>query len=212
MKAIVIGATGLVGSCIVKELLLRPVREILVFTRRPLPFTSPAIVNRVVDFNKINEWAHEIQGDVLFSALGTTLKAAGSKDAQYKVDHDFQYEIARAAQKNLVSKYVLISSVNADSKSKFFYLRMKGELDEKILNLNIGSVSILRPGPLKGHREKQRLNEIISTKILDVLPVPASMRPVDATQVASIAVKCAMEDHIGKRILEPETILKQKAP
>lgn len=208
MKAIIIGATGLVGSCIVQELLLHPVREILVFTRRPLSFTSPNIVNRVVDFTRIGEWAHEIQGDVLFSALGTTLKAAGSKEAQYKVDHDYQYEIALAAEKNMVSKYVLISSVNADAGSSFFYLRMKGELDEKIMNLKIGSINILRPGPLKGHREKQRLNEVISTKILDFLPVPDSMRPVNASQVAKVAVKCALEDHIGKRILGPHLILR----
>lgn len=205
MKAIVIGGTGLVGRHIINELILHPgIREILVFTRRPLDLANIKVVNVIVDFDKIKEWEHEIQGDILFSALGTTLKDAGSKEAQYKVDHDYQYAVARAADKNKVKTYVLISSVNANPASKFFYLKMKGELEGKVMGLKFSSINIVRPGPLKGKRERPRWNEVLSTSILEKIPekyLPETIRPVDASKVAHVAVKAALEDYIGRRII-----------
>lgn len=207
MKAIVIGATGLVGKSITEQLLKLPeIREVRVFSRRSSGIQHSKLRERIVDFDNINGWKNEIRGDILFSALGTTLKAAGSKEAQFRVDHDYQLEVAKSAVHNGVAKYVLISSVNASKSSPFFYLKMKGELEEKVMTLGFSSVCILRPGPLRGHREKPRLSEQISTRLLSILPVSAGMKPVDGSQVARVAIDCGLKQK-GMHILEAKEIL-----
>jgi uncharacterized protein YbjT (DUF2867 family) len=210
MKAIIIGGTGLVGKVLIEMLLIKPdVEEVHVFVRRSTGITHTKLRETIVDFNEIDSWKNQIQGDILFSALGTTIKVAGSKEAQYKVDYQYQFDVARAASQNGVKKYVLISSVNANPKSSLFYLRMKGELDEKVNELGFSSIHILRPGPLNGQREKIRKSEIISTKILESVPqmlVPEGMRPVEATQVAEVAIKYGMSNESGVHILSPAII------
>jgi uncharacterized protein YbjT (DUF2867 family) len=211
MKAIVIGATGLVGKSILKRLLEdQRITAVLIFTRRDPGFSNSKLTTHIVDFEQMADWAHEIRGDILFSALGTTLKTAGSKMAQYRIDHDYQLFVAEAAAQNEVSSYVLISSVNADSMSHFFYLKMKGELEEKVAKLAFKSISILRPGPLKGKREESRIGEVLGTFFLDLMPkvlVTPGVRPVQAERVAIIAAQKGMDSETGIHIIGPKEIL-----
>lgn len=201
MKAIVVGATGLVGGQIVRILCEdSSVEEVKVFSRRKLNFIHPKLNLQIVNFDDMKSWAHEIKGDVLFSSLGTTIKVAGTKEAQYKVDHDYQLHVAEAAAQNGVGTFVLISSVNADSGSPFFYLRMKGELDEKVSRLGFTSINILRPGPLHGVREKSRPGEIFSHIVLKAIPdffLSPGMRPVSGELVALNAIKAAKDQNRG---------------
>ena len=210
MKAIVVGATGLVGELIVKNLINNPsVNEILVFSRRELSFHDERLKVQLVDFEKLPDWKSQISGDILFSALGTTLKASGSKEAQFKIDHDYQLEIAKTALINGVKKFVLISSVNADPKSHFFYLRMKGELEQKVALLAFESIIILRPGPLDGIRKKTRLGERASLCLLRLIPdlfLTPGMKPILASKVAKTAVKAGLSDLDGIRIIGPREI------
>lgn len=207
MKILIIGSTGLVGREIIR--LLLDDHEVHSFSRRKLGLSHPNLHEHIVDFDKIETWQDLLSGDVLFSAMGTTLKAAGSKNAQFKIDHDYQWKVAKVAANNGVSSYVLISSVNADSTSLFFYLRMKGELEDKVSLLPFRSINILRPGPLKGDREKERLGEIISTKILDLMPkvlATPGIRPILASSVAKMAVKTGLEQFKGIRIIGPREL------
>lgn len=208
MKAIVIGATGLVGRSIISQLLLKPeISEVSVFARRSTGIQNPKLTEHIVDFEKVNDWKDKVTGDVLFSALGTTLKTVGSKEAQYRIDHDYQLMVALAAAANGVSSYVLISSVNSSSRSPFFYLKMKGELEDKVSTLSFKSMTILRPGPLKGNRENPRMMEVISTAILSKLPVGSGMKPVEGDQVAKVAIECGLKAKTGVAILEAKAIL-----
>lgn len=210
MKIIVIGASGLVGKWILLKLLDSPlVEEIVVFSRREVDIVHEKIKNHIIDFEKISEWESLIQGDVLFSALGTTLKTAGSKEAQFRVDFDYQYNIANFAKKNGVKKLVLISSVNADSDSSFFYLSMKGKLEQEVSLLGFESLVILRPGPLAGHRNVPRLGEIISHFCLKFIPnflLTFGMRPIPGEKVASIAVNSLKSADLGIRIIGPKEL------
>lgn len=212
MKAIVIGATGLVGKSVTEKLLAHTaVDSVQIFVRRTTGLVHKKLTETIVDFDKFDSWKPELKGDILFSALGTTLKAAGSKEAQYKVDFEYQFQVAKASAENGVKTYVLISSVNADAKSPFFYLKMKGELEEKISTLSFESIHIIRPGPLKGHRETSRLNEVISTKFLDLMPkvlVSAGMRPVAGERVAEVAVRAGLSAEKGIHIHGAKIILK----
>ncbi len=208
----ILGSTGLVGLSIVRQLLKnQQVERVSAYSRRQLPFADGRLQVEVVDFALIEDWRRGICGDVLVLALGTTRKAAGDKEAQYKVDYTYQFLAAEAAAKNGVPGLVLISSVNADPKSPFFYLRMKGELEESICRLPFTSITILRPGPLKGQRETSRVGEAVATFLLDLMPkvlMTPGARPVKAELVAASAVAAVLAPSPGIRIIGPREIWK----
>ena len=145
LTAILIGATGATGSEVLNQLLLDAnFSKVLVFSRRPIVAVHPKLEVHVVNFEEISNWSNLIQGDVLFSAVGTTLKVAGSKSNQFKIDYTFQYETAKVASENGVGVYVLVSSYGANEKSGLFYPRMKGLLDKAVQDLNYKQVHIFK--------------------------------------------------------------------
>ena len=166
LTANIIGATGLVGSQLLNFLIEDDrFAQINVFTRRSTGFTNAKIKEYLVDFNGIANWGKLLQGDVLFSCMGTTLKTAGSKGNQYRIDYSYQFEVAEYAAKNGVVDYVLISSAGANAKSKVFYSRMKGELEHAVEELGFRKIIILRPSILDGNRKEKRTAEAISIRM-----------------------------------------------
>ena len=144
MKVLVIGATGAVGKDLVKMLLEDDAfGSVDIFVRRPVDTDSPKLSVHIVDFDHPKAWKHLVAGDVLFSCHGTTIKAAGSQGAQWKVDYTYQFEAAQAARENGVRTYVLVSAVNASAGSKFFYNRMKGALEDAVKALGFLGCFIL---------------------------------------------------------------------
>ncbi len=125
--ALVIGATGLVGSTLVPLLLASPsYAKVVLLVRRPLPLAHAKLVQSVIDFDQPD--ASLVQGDDLFCAIGTTLKKAGSQAAQYQIDCTYPHELAKLAQANGCQQFILVSSIGADAQSGNFYLRTKGDL------------------------------------------------------------------------------------
>lgn len=194
--AIVIGATGLVGSFITLNLLGDDRYEkVKVFVRKSLEIEHQKLEEYLVDFDKLDLWKMNLIGDELYSALGTTIKKAGGKDAQYKVDFNYQYEIAKFASQNGVKKYLLVSSMGANYKSGNFYLRMKGKLDEAVEQLDFNQVIIFRPSILAGKRSERRILESLGIKIAGtiakIIPALKKYRPIKAEQVAKAMIKSA---------------------
>src|SRR5918994_4181591 len=111
MHALLVGATGATGKDLL-ELLLKDdaFHRVDIFVRRNLDLQHEKLKTHVIDFDKPYEWNQLVNGDVLFSCLGTTLKVAGSKEAQWKIDYDYQYQFAKAARENGMHSYVLVSS------------------------------------------------------------------------------------------------------
>ncbi|WP_332032944.1 NAD(P)H-binding protein, partial [Kaistella sp.] len=166
MKALIIGATGATGKDLVSQLLTdKGYDEVNVFVRRPLAVENPKLKTHIVNFDKPEEWKDLVKGDVAFSCLGTTLKAAGSKEAQRKVDYDYQYNFAKAAKENEVEDYILVSSYGAHPKSKLFYSRMKGELEQSIKDLHFNKLTIFQPGMLE-RKDSERTGEVLGGKII----------------------------------------------
>ena len=166
MKALIIGATGATGKDLVSQLLTdKGYDEVNVFVRRPLAVENPKLKTHIVNFDKPEEWKDLVKGDVAFSCLGTTLKAAGSKEAQLKVDYDYQYNFAKAAKENEVEDYILVSSYGAHPKSKLFYSRMKGELEQSIKDLHFNKLTIFQPGMLE-RKDSERTGEVLGGKII----------------------------------------------
>jgi uncharacterized protein YbjT (DUF2867 family) len=199
--AIVIGATGLVGRQLV-ELLLIDSRFGLVkiFTRRSTGLSHKKLEEHVVDFDDVLNWKKLVTGDVLYSAMGTTLRKAGNKENQYKVDYHYQYQVARAAAGNEVKEYVLVSSAGADPGSKIFYSRMKGELERDVKKLPFAAVHIIRPGILSGARYEVRVGEKIGIgimRVLSVIPGLGNLKPIEGIQVAKAMINATFRHVIG---------------
>ncbi|WP_289013230.1 NAD(P)H-binding protein [uncultured Capnocytophaga sp.] len=149
MKGLIIGATGATGKDLLAKLLEdEAFSEIHSFVRKPMSISHPKLHAHVVDFDTPEAWSDLLHGDVAFSCLGTTLAVAGSKDAQWRVDYDYQYAFAEHCKNNGVSTFVLVSAAGAKAQSKLFYNRMKGALEEAVKKLNFPRLLIFQPSIL----------------------------------------------------------------
>ena len=149
MKALIIGATGATGKDLVTQLLADDTySEVHCFVRKPLTLTHPKLHAHVVDFETPEAWADLLRGDVAFSCLGTTLAVAGSKEAQWRVDYDYQYAFAEHCHQNGVPTFVLVSAAGAKAQSKLFYNRMKGQLEDAVKALGFPRLLIFQPSIL----------------------------------------------------------------
>jgi uncharacterized protein YbjT (DUF2867 family) len=192
MKALLIGATGATGKDLL-ELLLKDeeIKQVDVFVRRELNVKHEKLNTHIIDFDKPEEWKHLVKGDVLFSCLGTTLKLAGSKEAQWKIDYEYQYQFAKIAKENNVNTYVLVSAANASSKSMIFYSKMKGQLEEDVKALKFLKTIIFNP-PLLLRENTDRKMEVLGAKIiifLNTLGIFRSQKPLSTKLLAEAMLK-----------------------
>jgi uncharacterized protein YbjT (DUF2867 family) len=203
MKAVIIGSTGLVGQEILKLLISDSrITTVKSFSRQAVDLQHPKLSQRLVSFEDMPSWNHEIESDIAFSSLGTTRSKAGGIAQQYRVDFTYQAEFAKECRKHNINRYVLISSVGADPSSKIPYLKMKGELEEYVMSLGLSHVNILRPGPLVGARNHRRYAEEVMlpfNRFLSKFPGLSDLEPVSAYKVALCAVRSALSD--SKQVL-----------
>lgn len=212
MKALVLGATGAIGKDLL-ELLLADASfdRVDIFVRREVKVTSAKLNVHIVDFDHPEEWESELTGDVLFSTLGTTLRAAGSQEAQWKVDYTYQFNAAKAARKNGVNTYVLVSSVGANAKSKVFYTRMKGALDDAVQELGFPGCFILRPPSLirKGSDRFGEKAGIVALRAFNAIGLMRVWKPMPTEAVAAAMVRLAKSGREGTEIIDAQEILKK---
>ena len=149
MKGLIIGATGATGKDLLAKLLEdEAFSEIHSFVRKPMSISHPKLHAHVVDFDTPQAWADLLHGDVAFSCLGTTLAVAGTKEAQWRVDYDYQYAFAQQCKANGVPTFVLVSAAGATAQSKLFYNRMKGQLEDAVKALDFSCLLIFQPSIL----------------------------------------------------------------
>jgi uncharacterized protein YbjT (DUF2867 family) len=169
MKSIVIGATGLVGNLILKELLNdNDFSEVRIFVRKPTGIINPKLKEIITPMTDINTLSSEIQGDVLFNALGTTIKKAGSQEEQQRIDRDLPVVFAKIASENGVKIMLNVSSVGANLNGGF-YLKTKAEMENGTGKFFPQSVFHFRPGFLVGDRKEFRLVEKIASGVMKVI-------------------------------------------
>jgi len=209
--ALVVGATGVVGRELVEQLSqCDSIEKVKAFTRRPIEYKNTKVDNHVIDFAQLDNFKDLFVGDFLFSALGTTLKQAGTIEAQKIVDLDYQREVAQIAVTNNIHHYLLVSSSGANSESLSAYLRMKGELENSVLELGFSRVSIFRPSLLLGERRDFRLGEKIGSLLLPSLcrlPWLRKYRPVTGKEVALKMVQVSQTSREGLEIFQLDEIL-----
>jgi len=202
--ALIIGATGLVGSAFLQLILEDTTFDVVkIFVRKDTGIRHPKLKEWRVNFNQIDQWKHLIIGTDFFSCMGTTIKQAGSKQAQFVVDYTYQYECAVAASENGVNNYYLISSGGANSKSPIFYSRIKGELEDAISALPFQKIFILQPSLLVGEREVKRTGEAIGEYLLAIanaIGLFIKYQPIKATTVAKALLKLANKTTDARKI------------
>jgi uncharacterized protein YbjT (DUF2867 family) len=169
MKAIIIGATGLVGNLILQEVLKdNDFMEVRIFVRNSTGIINPKLKEFVTPMKDINPLSSVIFGDVLFNALGTTIKQAGSKEEQQRIDRDLPKTFARIASENGVKIMVNVSSAGA-SMSGGFYLKTKAEMEKGTGSYFRGNAFYFRPGLLVGKRKEFRFAEKIANGVMKVI-------------------------------------------
>jgi uncharacterized protein YbjT (DUF2867 family) len=213
--AVVLGASGLVGGFCLRALVDDPdYTRVLTFGRRELPaqMTRAKVTQRVADLGALR--AEDFRGaQDVFSALGTTIRKAGSQAAFRQVDFELPLRAAQEASKAGAEQFVVVSSVGADPASKNFYLRTKGELERELAKLPFRALHILRPSLLIGKRQEFRLGESIAIAIaplLDVLTVAALRRyhSIRAEIVGKAMLAAARQGTSGARVYEFDEILR----
>lgn len=214
--ALLFGATGLVGKYCLDFLLQSPSYvKVKVFVRKPLEIEHPKLMINIVDFEKLSSYKQLIQGDDLFYCLGTTMKKAGSKVAFKRVDYTYAHQIAEIGAIQKVSQFLLVSAVDADKDSVFFYNRVKGELEDELKLMPYWAIHIFQPSILLGERNENRWGEAIAQRLgrgLDYFlgGLLNKYRPVEADVVAKAMVEAAQGVKKGIHIY-PSHVLQQLA-
>lgn len=168
-SALVVGATGLVGSSLVKLLCeSKEYAAVNVISRRPLDYTHPKLVVKLREFDQIAdqdiEFAHEV-----FCCLGTTMKKAGSKQQFEKVDFEYPLTIAAIAKNRGIGHFIVISAMGANEKALAYYSQVKGKVEAELIKMDFPQLSIVRPSLITGERQEFRFGETVGDKVLKVL-------------------------------------------
>ena len=209
MDILHVGASGLVGKLVLRRLLETPqVTRVVAPTRRPLDIPHPKLVNPVVDFEALDEDADWWAVDAVICTLGTTIADAGSQAAFYRVDHDYPLQVARFARNRGAMRYVLNSAMGANARSKIFYNRVKGELEQALANLDYPSLVLVRPGLIEGQRAQARPAEARMLAISRWLGplLPKKWRPSLATRIADALVSAALDAPPGRSVVEADSL------
>jgi len=211
--ALVAGATGLIGGHVINLLVDNPAYEkVIAISRRPLGIQHEKLDNRLIDFNQLEQVDDLFHVDSIFCCLGTTMKKAQSQEAFRAVDYEYPLSLGRMAKKHGVNNFLLVSSMGANAQSSIFYSRVKGELEEQLIQLDLPKLFVFRPSLLLGNRQEFRLGEKAGewlAKPLSALLIGQwrKYRPIEAARVAEAMVTADQSDsHPKLKVYESDQI------
>jgi uncharacterized protein YbjT (DUF2867 family) len=189
--ALLAGASGLTGGYVLESLLVAAdFSRVIAVTRRPLAREHARLANRIVQFDRMETQLQGVTADVALCCLGTTIARAGSRENFREVDVDYVVAFARTALAARAQRLVVMSSVGAAPRSRNFYLRTKGEMEEELEALGFPSLDILQPGLLLGWRNEMRPLELAAMAFMPLVNPflvgrRASLRAISARTVAA---------------------------
>ena len=211
MIATLIGGTGLTGSFLVRQLLAdSAITKVISVSRKSLHISDAKLTEVLLsDLAELPSIEPQIRGELYFCCLGTTIKAAGSRENFEKIDHAAIVAFAKIAKAHDAKSFTLVSSVGANASSMFFYNRIKGRTEDDIKALGLRSLIILRPALLVGPRHEFRLSESIVARTVmpfsQILPVWARKSLI--TEAETLATRMLAE---GKAAREGAHIIPAK--
>lgn len=204
-SALLVGATGLVGSYVLRRLLETPAySRVTAWVRRDLGVAHAKLSVQMMDFERLAE--RRVEAQDVYCCLGTTLKQAGSQAAFRRVDHDYPVALARAAARDRAKRLLVVSALGANPDATVFYNRVKGEMEAAVRGAGVAKTYLFRPSLLSGPRKEERLGERIGLVLGAVLgPLLGKYRPIHAELVAGAMLAVALQD-APSRTLESDEI------
>lgn len=199
--ALIAGASGLVGHYLLTQMLAGDeYAQVKLLVRKPLDLEHPRLEQIVFDFD--DPQTELIRADDVFCCLGTTIGRAGSRAAFRKVDYDYVLRLAAAARTHACAQFLLVTAMGADPRSKFFYNRVKGEIEQAVDALGFSSFHIFRPSLLLGPRKEFRTGEALAKLMMSFIGflLPANIRGVHAQKVARAMLLAAREASPGRNL------------
>jgi len=205
--ALLVGATGLVGSFLLQRLLASErYARVIVWARRDIGKTHPKLKVEIVDFERLEE--RRVEAEDVYCCLGTTIKQAGSQAAFRRVDHDYPVALARASARDGVKRLLVVSALGANPDATVFYNRVKGEMEETVRATGVPKTVFFRPSLLVGPRAQVRVGERVGLVVGMLLgPLLGKYRPIHADVVAAAMLKAAERD-LPAQVLESDEIRK----
>ena len=199
--AVIIGATGVVGKEILKEILRSEYYERIYVLGRNSISRLPEddrLTKVVIDFENIRFDTSILDDRDVFAALGTTIKIAGSKENQRKIDVDYTVNFAKLCE-GKVRSFNVVSAIGAKSNSKNFYNSLKGELEDKLKEMNLGTLRIFQPSFLISRRDDNRFLEEIFMKVAPIFQFVLKGKtkkysPIEASLLGKKIVRFATEN------------------
>jgi uncharacterized protein YbjT (DUF2867 family) len=215
-KALIAGATGLIGKELVALLLSDPhYEQVIALVRKPMPIQHTKLVQHLTDFDHLEE-VSELFRDAadVFCTLGTTIKVAKTKAAFRKVDYEYPVRLARLAMQNGAQQFLIVTAMGANRDSGIFYNQVKGQVEEEIRGIGLPALHIFRPSLLLGDRAESRLGEQIGSVLAGIL-TPFMVgglrkyRPIHVKTVARAMVHTARTQVKGYHVYSSEEIAKR---
>ena len=212
--AVLFGASGSIGNCCLRRLLVHQAYDkVISIGRGPIKASHPKLIHYEVDMSHADNFRHLMRGDDLFICLGSTMKKAGSKEAFYEIDHNLVFNIAKTGSLQNMNQLIFVSSIGADSRSLIYYLKVKGELEEDVRRLPYWGVHIMRPSVLLGQREEKRTAEKLAGQLSKGLQyfsgsILGDIAPIEADDVAKAMVQAAQSLQQGSHIHHGSEIVK----
>ena len=210
--ALLAGATGLIGSALLPLLLASDrYAKVIVVGRRPVSTQHPKLMQVVIDFDQLEAAQSRLIADDVYCCLGTTIAQAGSRAAFHQVDFLYVAQLATLTAASFAAQFLVVSSLGADVNSRFYYTRVKGEMEEAVRQMPFRAIHIFRPSLLLGERPTPRLGERLSGAVLKLArPLLrgrlAKYRPVLATTVAQAMLRAAEDDGGALHLHSSETL------
>jgi uncharacterized protein YbjT (DUF2867 family) len=198
---LILGATGLIGRELLPLLLAdADTARVVVIARRPTDVRHEKLDEHVFDLAEMDRHAELFAVENIFCAFGTTIKQAGSQARFRAIDHDLPLQAARLGLANGAKHCLLVSSIGADTRSRLFYSRVKGEVEEDLRALGYPRLTIARPALLLGDRDEFRLRERLFAWFGWLMP--PSYKPIEAHDVAQALLALSRAETPGVRVVE----------
>ncbi|GAA0715690.1 oxidoreductase [Aquimarina litoralis] len=158
--AIILGATGLTGRMLLDRLLVDTrYDKIKLFSRKTIGISHPKIEEHLVNMLQLESCSNDFRGDEVFCCIGTTNAKTPDKRLYRSIDYGIPVTAAKLCEQNQIKTFIVISALGANPKSKIFYNRTKGEMEETVLDFKIPKLHILQPSLISGKRKEKRSGE-----------------------------------------------------
>lgn len=208
LTAVVIGATGMIGELLVKQLINDPAfSKVRLLVRKQLGYTAQKVEVVITDFSNKSQIRENLgSGDCIFCCVGTTQSnVKGDKSAYRKVDFDIPVDCASAGLSNGFRMFLIVSAIGANAGSGNFYLKLKGETEDALKKLKYPSLHIFQPSLLLGQRKESRPMEKFVQAVMPPLSVIMigklkKYKPIEGNTVAKAMINCAKSGNTGNHV------------